>query len=121
MPTTAAKPIADTFWEAVGVFPEALRERSTDPQLTEQAVSLLTKLGRGNLRLLGERLNHSQSGQADARDMAKELVGALPKHVVPCLKEFQRNRIPEIEDIFGAAFGNEADTILSDLANLSRR
>ncbi|MFO0798292.1 MAG: hypothetical protein U0804_12515 [Gemmataceae bacterium] len=79
------------------------------------------KLGPGNLRLIGERLGRPQHPHTDVREMAKDLVDALPAQTVPCLKEFQRNRIPEIEDIFTAEFGGDVSGLEAELANLSRR
>lgn len=121
MSTATTEVLPDTFWESIGVFPEAIKQRSGELELLTQSVSTLTKLGPGNLRLLGERLGCSYAPGIDLGTMARSLVEMLPPQTIPYLREFQRNRIPEIEDIFAATFGSGVDAINSDLAAQTRR
>jgi hypothetical protein len=112
--------VDSVFWESIGVFPQALLEISSTFLLREQSISVLTKLGPGNLRLIGERIGHPLAPSSN-RDLATEIIDHLPTLTISCLKEFLRNRIPEVEDVFLTMFRDEIDLINSDLANLCRR
>ena len=110
------------FWHRVGVYPDALlRIRGADT-LRDDAVTLLCKLGVGNLRLLCERSRVPNPKDSGERALAEILTSAADIPTVIHLREFMRRRTSWVESVFGTACPDrDRQSLAHDLAELSPR
>lgn len=115
-------PRSNDFWHAIGVFPAALERIRSIDSLPDDAVSILRKLGTGNLRLLCEQSRLPKPDDAGESALTATLLAAADVPTVIHLREFMRRRTGWVENVFDRGLPARLRTSLDvDLKELSPR
>ncbi len=110
----------DVFWHRLGIFPEALRELPEFESIRDDALKILCKIGRGNLRLLCDECGLHHRDSASEHELASTLLSSSDVETIVHLREFMRRRTAWIENTFDQVFPvsvrNERMTRLLELS-----
>ena len=113
-------PSTSDFWEAVGIFPEALTHGDKLAELQRKTRKSLHELGQGNQKFLCEQAKIPRAHDASQDDLVKLLSNSAPAHTLIHLREFMQRRVAEIEETFTTRFTDgQRKSFEGDIGNLS--
>jgi hypothetical protein len=110
------------FWNAVGVFEDALHAKTHPDQLVKDVKDQLASLGIGTLRMLCERSAMTYLPDGSVIDLVDNLLNECKTSTLIQLREFMRRRAEEISEVFEQTFSvRERSRFDADIEQLGKR
>lgn len=113
----------DSFWESIGVSPTSVKmtQKKKSQEIEEYLLKFLRKLGVSNIRLLCEKAGINDPGPLQRASLPCDLLKTCDRNTLLYLKEFSKNRLPEIEEAFKKASDVKPTALEGDFSRMARK
>ncbi len=115
-----APPQRDGFWNAVGIFPQAIQKKASRNALLKDAHDQVRSLGASDLKTVLAVAGLPIDSNATATDLATTVLLQSDDDSLVYLREFLRRRSDAIRHTFNALLPNRARATASPLRPLTR-